>query len=379
MGMVLTEEQQLLADSAREFVQAKAPMTALRKLRDDNDATGFSKDLWREMVDMGWAGIVIPEEFGGSDFGYQGLGLVLEETGKTLAASPLVSTVLLGSTAIMLGGSDTQKKTLLPQVAEGKLLLAMALEEQAHHAPYAITTKADKAGDGFKVSGKKTFVLDGHVADKLIVVARTSGGDNDRNGLTLFIVDASASGVSRTRTTMVDSRNAANIELKDVSVSADDVLDSVDGGADLLDDVLDRARAGLASEMLGSAQTVFDMTLEYLKERSQFGQKIGQFQALQHRAAMMFTELELARSTVMEALSAIDDKDNRVSLLASLAKGKTSEAFHLIAREGVQMHGGIGMTDEHDVGFYLKRSAVAEQAFGGPQFQKDRYAALDGF
>ncbi len=379
MGMVLTEEQQLLKDSARDFIEAKSPVTAFRALRDNDDPKGYSPDLWKEMVDLGWAGILIPEEFGGLDFGMQGLGLVLEEAGKTLTASPLVSTVLTCGSALMLGGTQAQKQEFLPKIAAGDVLMSLGLEENAHHAPTAISTKAEKSGDGYTISGKKTFVLDGHIANQLIVVARTGGTGEDINGITLFLVPTNAPGVSIQRTTMVDSRNAANIELNNVSVGADAVLGSVDGGTDLLEQVLDRARIGLAAEMLGSAQHVFDETLAYIKERKQFGVVIGQFQALQHRAAKMFTELELCRSVVMEALTAVDEKANNVPLLASLAKGKVSEAFHLIAREGVQMHGGVGMTDEYDVGLYLKRSAVVEQAFGGPRYHSDRYAQLEGF
>ncbi len=379
MGMILTEEQQLLRDSARDFIEAKSPVNALRALRDSGDSKGYSPDLWKEMVDLGWAGVVIPEEFGGLGFGMQGLGLILEETGKTLTASPLVSTVLTCGSALILGGNEAQKSEFLPKIAAGDVLMSLALEEKPHHAPTAIATTADKSGEGYAISGKKTFVLDGHIADHLIVVARTNGTTNDDRGITLFIVPATADGITITRTTMVDSRNAATVEFKNVQVGAEAVLGAVDSGLDLLEQVLDRARIGLAAEMLGSAQQVFDTTLAYLKERKQFGVVIGQFQALQHRAAKMFTELELCRSIVLEALTAVDENANNVSLLASLAKGKVSEAFHLIAREGVQMHGGIGMTDEYDIGLYLKRSAVAEQTFGGPRFHSDRYAAIEGY
>ena len=379
MGMILTEEQQLLRDSARDFIEAKSPVNALRALRDSGDPKGYSPDLWKEMVDLGWAGVVIPEEFGGLGFGMQGLGLILEETGKTLTASPLVSTVLTCGSALILGGNEAQKSEFLPKIAAGEVLMSLALEEKAHHAPSAIATTAVKSGEGYSISGKKTFVLDGHIADYMIVVARTNGNTDDDSGITLFIVPANAEGITITRTTMVDSRNAASVEFNNVQVGTDAVLGSVDSGLELLDQVLDRARIGLAAEMLGSAQQVFDVTLAYLKERKQFGVVIGQFQALQHRAAKMFTELELCRSIVLEALTAVDQNANNVRLLASLAKGKVSEAFHLIAREGVQMHGGIGMTDEYDIGLYLKRSAVAEQTFGGPRFHSDRYAAIEGY
>jgi alkylation response protein AidB-like acyl-CoA dehydrogenase len=379
MGMVLTEEQGMLRDAAREFVADRAPLSALRRLRDESDESGFSRDLWREMVELGWAGILIPEEFGGADFGFQGLGVVLEETGRALVASPLLSSVVLGGSAIALGGSAAQKADVLPAIASGERLLALALEETAHHAPYRIATRATASGEGFSLSGQKTFVLDGHVADQLIVVARTSGEVSARDGLTLFLVDAGARGVKTTRTTMVDSRNAANITLDGVDVGTDAIIGELDRGAEVLDAVLDRGRIALAAEMLGSAQEVFDFTLEYLKERHQFGQPIGTFQALQHRAVAMFGELEICRSVVMDALSAVDEERDDIPLMASFAKAKVGQVMHLISNEGVQMHGGIGMTDEHQSGFYLKRARVAEYTFGSPAWHRDRFASLSDF
>ncbi len=379
MGMVLTEEQILLRDSARDFVTDRAPVTALRKLRDDADKDGFSRELWREMVELGWAGILIPEEHGGADFGFQGLGVVIEETGKTLLASPLLSTVVLGSSAILLGGSEAQRADILPKIAAGECLLALSLEEKPHHAPYDIATSASADGGGYKISGKKTFVLDGHTADKLIVAARTSGDAGDRNGITLFLIDADTAGVACERTIMVDSRNAANATFDNVQAGADAVIGAVDQGADILDAVLDRARIALAAEMLGSATQIFEFTLQYLKDRHQFGQPIGTFQALQHRAVAMFAELEICKSVVMEALSAVDDGSNRIPAMASFAKAKVGETMHLVSSEGVQMHGGIGMTDEHDSGLYLKRARVAEQTFGSPAWHRDRFATLTGY
>jgi len=379
MGFVLTEEQGMLRDAASEFVRDRAPVSALRKLRDDAGDDGFSRELWREIVELGWAGILIAEEFGGAEFGFQGLGVVLEETGRTLVASPLLSTVVLGGSAIALGGTDAQKADILPAIAGGERLLALALEETAHHAPHRIAARATEIDAGYSLSGQKTFVLDGHVADQLIVAARTSGEVSSRDGITLFLVDAKADGVTITRTTMVDSRNAANVTLDNVSLGTDAVIGAVDQGADVLDAVLDRARIALAAEMLGSGQAVFEFTLEYLKERHQFGQPIGTFQALQHRAVAMFGELEICRSVVMEALTAIDEGRDDIPLMASFAKAKVGEVMHLISNEGVQMHGGIGMTDEHDSGFYLKRARVAERTFGSPAWHRDRFATLSAY
>jgi alkylation response protein AidB-like acyl-CoA dehydrogenase len=379
MAMTLTEEQQLLLDTATQFFQERAPVSELRKLRDSKDAVGFDRGLWKEMADLGFAGIMISEKYGGSDFGPVGLGLVLEQAGRTLAATPLVSTVLVCGSAVQLAGNAAQRQDILSAISSGNLIMALALEETPHHNPTRIATTAMADGAGFKISGNKTFVLDGHVADKLIVVARTSGKETDRNGTTLFLVDPKASGVKITRTHMVDSRNAANIEFKDVSVSADDVLGSVDGANDVLDQVLDIARIGMAAEMLGLVTQAFEMTVAYLKERKQFGVPIGSFQALKHRAADMFSEIELSRSVVIGALSALEERSNDVPLLASLAKGRLSDVARTVTNEGVQMYGGMGMTDPIDIGLYMKRARVAAASFGDGNFHRDRFATLSGF
>jgi len=376
---VLNEEQTMIRDGAKSWVQEKSPVTAFRKVRDSGNEDGFDRAAWKEMAEMGWAGILIPEEFGGTGLGYLTLGLVLEETGRTLTASPLISTALTATTALLLGGSDAQKKKYLPQIAEGNLIATLAVDEGPHHAPEKIALKAEKSGSGFKLNGKKNFVLDGGTAGLVIVAARTSGKPGDKSGITLFLVDGKASGVSRERLKTVDSRGVANLTFSNVEVGADAVLGPVDGGGDILEATLDRARAGLTAEMLGQAMQSFDITLEYLKTRVQFGQVIGSFQALQHRAAKMFTDLELARSCVEGALQAIDKDANDVAQLASLAKAKVGDLVHLVSNEMVQMHGGIGMTDAHDAGLYLKRARAQEATFGGSSYHRDRYATLLGY
>ena len=376
---VLSEEQTMIRDGAKSWVQEKSPVTAFRKLRDSGNPDGFDRAAWKEMAEMGWAGILIPEEFGGTGLGYLTLGLVLEETGRTLTASPLVSTALTATTALLLGGNDAQKKKYLPQIAEGKLIATVAVDEGPHHAPEKIALKAEKSGSGYKLNGKKNFVLDGGVADLIIVAARTSGKPGDKNGITLFLVDGKANGLSREKLKTVDSRGVANLTFANVEVGADAILGSADQGDGLLEAILDRARAGLAAEMLGHAVQSFDVTLDYLKTRVQFGQVIGTFQALQHRAAKMFTDLELARSCVEGALQAIDRDANDVAQLASLAKAKVGDLVHLVSNEMVQMHGGIGMTDAHDAGLYLKRARAQEATFGGSSFHRDRYATLLGY
>ncbi len=381
MPMILNEDQNILKDTAKEFCTDNTPISQLRKLRDEESEDGFDRETWQSMSELGWAGIPFPEEVGGLGFGYKGLGVVTEELGRNLAASPLFASVWVGGTILNLGGSDAQKRDLLTKVASGQLLLALALEESHRHNPYSIETTIENAGEGLVLNGSKTFVLDGHVADKLIVVARSSGSAGDREGLTLALVDRTADGVSVTRTKMVDSRNAANIELSNVTVSADAVIGETGQAADVLDAALDIARIGLSAEMLGSAQECFDRTVAYLKEREQFGVPIGSFQALKHRAANMFCEVELSKSVVLEALTALDEgrSASEIAILASLAKSKVGEMFHTVSREGIQMHGGIGMTDEFDIGFYLKRAAVAEQTFGDMYFHRSRYGELNGY
>ena len=381
MPMILNDEQNMLKDTAKSFCAENAPIAQLRKLRDEESADGFDRQTWGKMAELGWAGIPFPEEHGGLAFGYKGLGVVTEETGRTLAASPLYATVWVGGTILNLGGSAAQKSAVLSKVAAGELLLALALEESHRHSPYGVATTAEKTGDGYTLRGGKRFVLDGHVADRLIVAARTGGAAGERDGLSLFLVDRQAAGVQVTRTKMVDSRNAANIELDGVRVAADALVGVEGQGADVLDPALDIARIGIAAEMVGSAQECFDRTIAYLKEREQFGVPIGSFQALKHRAANMFCELELSKSCVLEALTALDEARDaaEVAKLASLAKAKVGETFHTVSREGIQMHGGIGMTDEFDIGFFLKRAAVTEQTFGDVNFHRNRYGELEGY
>jgi acyl-CoA dehydrogenase len=379
MALVLDEEQSLIQDTAREFCTARAPVAQLRALRDAQDPTGYDPATWQAMAELGWAGIAIPEAHGGTGFGWQALGLILTETGRQLTASPLLATVAIGSAAIQHGGTPEQCAALLPRIAAGELTLALALEEGPHHSPYGSALAATPSGSGYRLSGRKVFVIDGHSAEQLIVVARSSGTAGDRDGLTLLLVPASTPGITRTRTHMADSRNAAIVAFDDVQVPGDAVLGEPGAGADLLDRMLDHARIGLAAEMLGSAEAAFERTVAYLKERTQFGVPIGSFQALKHRAADLFGELQLARSVVLDALAALDDRPEEVPLLASLAKAKVGAVLHTVSNEAVQMHGGNGMTDEFDIGFYMKRARVAEQAFGSAAFHRDRYASLSGY
>ncbi len=382
MDLVLTEEQELLQRTARDFVGGSAPLRRIRQLRDNNDTDGFSRPTWEEMAQLGWVGLLIPEEFGGAGLGYMDLMVIMEELGRQLSPEPMLSTVLLGANALILGGSEAQKKEHLPAVATGKRLLAVAYQEpRSRYDLSRVETKAEKSGSGWKLSGEKIQVLDAHVADTILVTARTAGGAHDAKGITLFAVRADSAGLEITRQTRVDGRNVALISLKNVPVGADAVIGQVDGGHELVQRVVDRATIALSAEMLGGMLQAFESTLEYLKTRVQFGVLIGTFQALKHRAAKMFVEAELSRSAVMNAHRVLDEgrDDKAVARAACVAKARTSDAFVLVANEAVQMHGGIGMTDEHYIGFYLKRARAAELTFGDAAFQRDRLARIDGY
>ena len=287
MALVLNEDQQMLKDSAKNFCQQSSPLSVLRKLRDTNDEIGFDTQIWQQMLSLGWAGIAVPEAYGGFNFGYSGLGVVLEESGRTLASSPLIPSVLIGATAINEIGSESQKLELLPKIIAGELLLALAVDEHATHSPSNITTTATKTDKTYLIQGKKTFVLDGHVADKLIVVTRTAGGTDKEAGITLFLVDSDSPGLEIKRTLMVDNRNSAQVHFDDVKVPSEAMLGEEGNGFIALDRVLDIARIGIAAEMLGSIQELFDRIIDYLKQREQFGVLIGSFQGLQHRAATL--------------------------------------------------------------------------------------------
>lgn len=378
MSFVLTEDQEMLRETAMAFARDELPLTHLRALRDQG-ANGKDPEARRKLAELGFFGVIIPDEPGGETFGLTGLGQILEAQGRTLAATPLLQTALIASSVLQLGGSPAQKAEWLPKIAGGETTFALALDEGAHFAPYQVSTEAERDGQGYTLNGLKKYVPDGHHADMLIVVARSFGEAGDRHGLSLFLVPAHAKGVTVQELNTADSHGAAHITLEGVHVGEGALIGPADEGADILDPVLDRAAIGLAAEMLGSAQAAFDMTLEYLNNRKQFGQLIGSFQSLQHRAAKMFVDLEMTRSCVSAALDAVDAGKSDVAELASLAKAKAGELVHLVSNECVQMHGGIGMTDAADPGFYMKRARAQETLYGSASWHRDRYARLGGY
>lgn len=379
MSLVLSEDQLMFREAAKRFAAERAPLSQLRQLRDGDDPIGFSREVWKQMADMGWAGVLIPEEHGGVGFGFVGAGLVAEEIGRNLSMTPMLSSAVLGATALIKGGTKAHKEQWLPAVASGDALFALAIDERTRHAPYSISTRAIGSAGKYKLTGKKIQVLDGHVADRLLVAARTAGDVDGRDGVTLFLVDAKAPGVSIQRVPSVDSRNAAVVELHEVAVVSDDVIGAVDKGALVLDSVLDAGRAILAAELLGIAEESFERTLAYLREREQFGVKIGTFQALQHRAAHLFCEIELVKSVVLRCLQALDANESGVASLVCLAKAKAGDVARLATNEAVQMHGGIGVTDEFDIGFFMKRARAAGETFGDWYYHADRFAQLAGY
>jgi alkylation response protein AidB-like acyl-CoA dehydrogenase len=358
MKLVLTEEEQFLKDTAKNFADERSPITHFRALRDNNDPLLWDKDLWSEMTKLGWPGILIPEDYGGSNFGVTGISVILNECAKTLTPSPLFA---------------------LPKIVNGELTTALAIDESSHHNPADTEIIAKKQGSSFIINGKKTFVIDGASADLIILLARTSGIKGDMTGLTLFLVDANSNGIDRRKLDMADSRNYANINFKNVEIPDSDILGDLETGGETIENILDIGRIAMASEMLGNAEAAFETTLDYLKQRKQFGVLIGSFQALQHRAAEMFCEIELTKSSVMGAMKAADEGSNELQRLSSLAKTMAGETLHLVSNEAVQMHGGIGVTDEYDIGFFLKRARVAEQIFGSSKYHTERYANLSGF
>ena len=379
MALVLNEDQLMLKDAAAGFLAEKAPIAELRRLRDEGAETGYSQPLWSDMAEMGWPGIAIPEAYGGLGFGYAGLGIVLEQMGRNLSVSPLQSSILVGATAIARLGSDAQKETLLPQLAAGELTLALAIQEGNHHAPHKTALAASRDGDGWVLDGRKVLVFDGHSADTLIVVARSAGSAGEDDGLSLFLVDAAAQGVNIERVVMLDSRNSATVTFDQVRVGADALLGPENQAYGPLQRVLDIANIGLSAELLGLSVEAFERTMDYLKERKQFGAAIGSFQGLQHRAAEMYAQLELARSIVLKALQAVDAEADNLSTLASACKAKLCEVATLVTNEAIQMHGGIGMTDEFDIGFFIKRARVAQQAYGDYSYHLDRFARLNDY
>ena len=375
MPLDLDDDQTVLQDTIRDFVAEHAPVSHMRALRDADDKTGFSRDLWKQFAEMGFTGILIGEDQGGLGLGHVEAGVVLEEIGRNLSPSPFLSTAVAAVEALKGTG---QAERWFPGIIAGETVAALAIDESAKHRD-TVAMKAERSGNGFKLTGAKRFVTHGHTADLIIVAARTAGSDDDADGITLFAVSKDAAGLTANAERLADASLAARLEFDGVEVDADAVIGEVDAGRTPLDRLLRAGRTGASAELLGVGGGAMDMTIGYMKERKQFGTLIGSFQALQHRAAHLYSEMEVARAAVLKAQQLLDQGSDRADEAVSVAKAMTALATTLSVQEGIQMHGGIGMTDEYDIGFYMKRARVLAEMFGDANFHADRLAVAAGY
>ncbi len=375
MPLFLNEDQTALQDTIRDFVAEQAPVSHMRGLRDAKDPAGFSRDLWKSFAEMGFTGILIGESEGGLGLGHVEAGVVLEEIGRNLSPSPFLTTAVAAVEALK---GTAHAERWFPGIIAGDTVAALAIDEAAKHRD-SIGLTAERSGNGFKLTGKKQFVAHGHVADLLIVAARTAGSPDDAEGVTLFAIPKDAAKLTATPERLADASLAARLEFDGVEVDADAVIGEIDGGRTPLERLLRAGRTGASAELLGVGGGAMDMTVGYLKERKQFGTLIGSFQALQHRAAHLYSEMEVARAAVMKAQQLLDLDSPHADTAVSVAKAMTALATTLSVQEGVQMHGGIGMTDEYDIGFYMKRARVLAEMFGDANFHADKVARAAGY
>jgi hypothetical protein len=374
MALILNEEQAQLRDSARDFLAEQSPVSQLRALRDRHDADGFSRDLWARFAEMGFTGVLVPEAHGGLGLGHVEAGVVMEQIGHQLCASPLLASGIVAATALRHAGNAAQQAAWLPKMARGEVIATLAVDEMAKHRPGALATQARADGAGWVLDGAKVMVLDGHVADLLIVAAQVADGE-----IGLFLVEAAAAGVSVERTVMVDAHNAARLRLASVKVNADARLGSTETAGAALDAALNAGRCAAAAELLGLADEVFDRTVTYLKERRQFGKLLGEFQGLQHRAATLYCDLEITRAAVIKAQQALDADPSTAANAVAVAKARAGRTATTAVQEGVQMHGGMGMTDAFEIGFFMKRARVLQELWGDSNFHLDALAQRRGY
>lgn len=374
MALTLTDDQTQLRDSARDFLSEQSPVKALRQLRDSADADGFSRPLWARFAEMGYTGVLVPEAHGGLGLGHVEAGVVMDQIGHTLCASPLLASGVVATTAIRLAGSAAQQAAWLPKLAAAQAIATLAVDETGKHRPTQLATTARADGAGWVLDGAKCFVLDGHVADLLVVAARVGEA-----GTGLFLVDARAPGVAIERTVMVDAHNAARVRLQGVRVVADAILGTPETGAATLAATLDAGRCAAAGELLGLADEVFARTIDYIKQRKQFGKLIGEFQGLQHRAAALYADLEISRAALLKAQQALDADIHAAGAQVAVAKARAGRTATTAVQEGVQMHGGMGMTDAFDIGLFMKRARVLNELWGDQHFHQDAFASHVGY
>jgi alkylation response protein AidB-like acyl-CoA dehydrogenase len=379
MPLFHDEDQAMLADTATQFMAEEGSIKKqLRHWRDRDCKDGFGHELWKQFAEMGFTGILVGEEDGGMGMGNVEAGIVLEQIGRNLTPSPFLTSSVLAATALNNGSADLRGR-YLPGLVAGESVFAVAIDEGPKHRPERIKTKAEKSGNGFKLSGQKDFVIQGASADMIVVAARTSGADDDDDGITLFAVPKDAAGLDQDAVRLVDSSMATHLKLDNVELDGDAVIGEVDGGREILNKVLNAGRIGAAAEGCGVAGASMDMTIEYLQQRKQFGKLIGEFQALQHRAAHLYSEVEVARAVTIKAGQLLDGGSEKADLMVSVAKSKVGQAAGLAVREGVQMHGGIGMTDEYDIGLYMKRDRALNEFLGDAYYHAERVAQMSGY
>ncbi|MDO9285044.1 MAG: acyl-CoA dehydrogenase [Aquabacterium sp.] len=374
MPLILSEEQTMLRDSARDFLTEQAPVSQLRGLRDSHDAAGFSRPLWQQFAEMGFTGVLVPEAQGGLGLGHVEAGVVMEQIGHQLCASPLLASGIVAVTALRQAGNAAQQSAWLPKIASGQTIATLAVDEAAKHRPQRLAAQARAEAGGWVLDGAKTLVLDGHVADLLIVAARVGDG-----GTGLFLVDPKAAGVTVERTVMVDAHNAARVRLQGVKLAADALLGTPETGATALAATLDAGRCAAAAELIGLADEVFERTVAYIKERKQFGKLIGEFQGLQHRAATLYCDLEISRAALIKAQQALDADITGAANAVAIAKARAGRSATTAVQEGVQMHGGMGMTDDFEIGFFMKRARVLQELWGDSNFHFDALAQRRGY
>ncbi|MBS0481971.1 MAG: acyl-CoA dehydrogenase family protein [Proteobacteria bacterium] len=379
MPLYHTEDQAMLADTARGFLADEGTIAKqLRHFRDISCKDGFGHALWKQFAELGLTGILVPEADGGLGMGNVEAGIVLEEIGRNLTPSPFLTSAVVAATALG-AASDELRGRYLPGLLTGDSVFAVAIDEQRKHRPERITTRAERHGNGFRLNGAKTFVIQGASADMIVVAARTAGSDEDAEGITLFAVPRDSAGLNQDAVRLVDSSMATHLKLDNVELTADAVIGEVDGGRPLLDKVLNAGRVGAAAESVGVAAGAFAMTTDYLKQRKQFGKLIGEFQALQHRAAHLYSEIEIARAATIKAQQLLDAGSEKAPLMVAVAKAKAGQAAGLAVKEGVQMHGGIGMTDEYDIGLFMKRDRALAEFMGDAYYHANRVAQLSGY
>ncbi|MEW4447344.1 acyl-CoA dehydrogenase family protein [Qipengyuania sp. JC766] len=379
MPLYHDDDQTMLADTASQFMADEGAIAKqLRHWRDRDCKDGFGHDLWKQFAEMGFTGMLLDEDDGGLGMGHVEAGIVLEEIGRNLTPSPFLTSSVLAATALKHGGDDLRGR-YLPGLVSGDSVFAVAIDEGPKHRPEKIETRAEKSGNGFKLTGRKDFVIHGASADMIVVAARTSGSDDDKDGITLFAVPKDAANMQHDAVRLVDSSMATHTRFDGVELDGDAVIGEVDGGRDILNRMLMAGRAGSAAEGVGVARGAMDMTVDYLKQRKQFGRLIGEFQALQHRASHLYSEVEIARAATIKAQQLLDADSGAADLMTSVAKAKVAKAAGLAVREGVQMHGGIGMTDEYDIGLYMKRDRALQEFLGDVYYHANRVAELSGY